>query len=80
MQELLGTSEVKCKKKWKCKSYIKELKGELKIVTWTSKEELIVCTKIVIGATFLFGIGVYVVDLALRGALNWINMIFHKIF
>ena len=37
---------------------IQELKEELKKVSWTTKEELKLSTKIVIGATFLFGLGI----------------------
>lgn len=52
----------------------------MKKVTWTSKEELAQCTKIVVGSTFMFGIGIYFTDLIIRGTLNSINIIVHKIF
>ena len=61
-------------------SYLREVQNELKKVTWTSKEELIFCTKAVIIATFLFGLTIYVVDLGIRGVLdlagNFVQMIF----
>jgi len=68
------------KRKKKKRSYIQELKDELKKVTWTSREELIICTKIVVGSTLVFGIGIYIADLAMQGLLNWINLFVHKVF
>jgi preprotein translocase subunit SecE len=52
------------------RGYVRELKEELKRVSWTSREELFLSTKIVVGATFAFGLGVYLVDLCVRGGLN----------
>jgi preprotein translocase SecE subunit len=40
-----------------------ELKEEIRRVHWTTKEELQTHTRVVVGATLLFGILVYVVDL-----------------
>lgn len=56
--------------------YLQQLKDELKKVTWTSKEELALCTKIVLGVTFAFGIGIYLVDLLIKGALDGFKAIF----
>ncbi len=61
-------------------SYLREVQNELKKVTWTSKEELLFCTKAVILATFFFGLTIYVVDLGIRGVLemaaSFVRMIF----
>jgi preprotein translocase subunit SecE len=61
-------------------SYLREVQNELKKVTWTSKEELLFCTKAVIIATFLFGLAIYAVDLSIRGVLDtaahFVRMIF----
>lgn len=61
-------------------SFLREVQNELKKVTWTSKEELIFCTKAVVIATFLFGLTIYAVDLSIRGVLdlvgNFVRMIF----
>jgi preprotein translocase subunit SecE len=61
-------------------SFLREVQNELKKVTWTSKEELLFCTKAVIIATFLFGLTIYVVDLGIRGVIdlagNFVRMIF----
>lgn len=61
-------------------SFFREVQNELKKVTWTSKEELIFCTKAVVIATVVFGLTIYVVDLGIRGTLdlagNFVRMIF----
>lgn len=57
-------------KKFKLRDFIEEIKLELRNINWTSKEELKVYTQIVVMATFVFGMGVYVVDLLIQSALN----------
>jgi preprotein translocase subunit SecE len=61
-------------------SYFREVQNELKKVTWTSKEELIFCTKAVIFATFAFGFAIYTIDLAIRGALDGAGAIIRAVF
>lgn len=61
-------------------SFIQELREELKKVSWTSKEELILSTKSVVCATFLFGVGIYLIDLVIKGSLDFIALIVHFIF
>ncbi len=61
-------------------SYLREVQNELKKVTWTSKEELIFCTKAVIIATFVFGLTIYVVDLGIRGVLETAAGLVQRIF
>lgn len=59
-------------------SYVEEIKTELRNVTWTSKDELIAYTKIVVGSTFVLGLGVYFVDLGIQSVLNtltWLTRI-----
>ncbi len=60
--------------------YVRELKAELKKVTWTTKEELTLCTKIVIGSMFIFGMGVYLSDLLIKGCLDGFTTIIHLVF
>lgn len=79
-QEVTLVQEEPVKKKRKYRGFIKELKEELKKVSWTSREELILCTKIVVGSTFIFGLGIYLADLTMRGLLNWLSIFVHKIF
>ncbi len=61
-------------------SYVHELKAELKKVTWTTKEELMLSTKVVIGATFVFGMGIYFSDLLIKGFLDGFSAIIHLVF
>jgi len=58
------------KKKKDPLTFISDLKEELKKVSWTTKAELISATKIVLGATFFFGLGIYAMDLVIKGALE----------
>ncbi len=60
--------------------YIQELKDEFKKVSWTSKAELILYTKIVLGATFVFGIGVYLSDVVIKGILDGLKAVVFRIF
>lgn len=61
-------------------SYFREVLNELKRVSWTSKDELILCTKAVIIATFLFGFGIYIVDLGIRGVLELASVLVRAVF
>ena len=77
------SSEAPAKQAAKKKSifvFIQDLKGELKKVSWTTKAELVLSTKVAIGAIFLFGLGIYLIDLVIKGALDFIALIVHFIF
>lgn len=54
-------------------TFISELKEELKKVSWTTRAELISATKIVIISIFAFGIGIYLMDLAIKGVLEMVK-------
>ena len=60
--------------------FIRDLKDELRKINWTTKEELKFCTKIVVGATLFFGLGIYGVDLVIKGVLEAIGIATHFIF
>lgn len=60
-------------------SYVRELKAELKKVTWTPKEELMLCTKVVIGSMFVFGMGIYLSDLFIKGFLDGFKAVIHLV-
>jgi len=62
------------------RGYVRELKEELKKVTWTTREELILFTKIVVGATFAFGLSIYAADLTIKGVLKGFATLVHLIF
>lgn len=59
--------------KFKIRDWIESLKAEIRSIHWTSKEELRVYTKIVVGATFFFGMGVYLTDLLIHGVMNLLS-------
>jgi preprotein translocase subunit SecE len=61
-------------------SYLQELKNELRQVTWTSKAELALFTKIVVGATFALGLGIYGADLLIKSCLTGFKTLIHLIF
>ena len=54
-------------------SWLGEVKEEFKKITWTNKEELKLYTKIVVGATFIVGLGIYLLDLAAQGTLSGVG-------
>jgi len=68
------------KKKNGGRSFFGELKEELKKVSWTTKDELISSTKVVLLTIFLFGLGIYVVDLLVKGVLEGIKVSLRFIF
>lgn len=59
--------------------YVQEIKDELRRVSWTTREELIHSTKIVIAVTFACGVGIYFVDLFIKGGLDFISYVTHKV-
>jgi preprotein translocase subunit SecE len=61
-------------------SYFREVQNELKKVTWTSRQELILSTKAVIIATFVFGFSIYLADLAVRGCLDGLGHLARLVF
>jgi preprotein translocase subunit SecE len=55
-------------------NYFREVQQELKKISWTTKDELIVSTKIVVGTAIIFAFAIYFADLAIRGALGLIHL------
>jgi preprotein translocase subunit SecE len=49
--------------------FLGDVKGEFRKITWTSQDELKAYTKIVVGATFAFGMVIYGTDLLIQTAL-----------
>ncbi len=60
--------------------FLQELKSEFRQVTWTTKDELVMFTKIVMGATFAFGLSIYGVDLLIKGCLTGFKIVLRLIF
>jgi preprotein translocase subunit SecE len=69
-QEREGRTQEPALKKFKVREWVEEIKREIKTIQWTSKDELRLYTQIVVGATFVFGMGVYLIDLVISGALH----------
>lgn len=61
-------------------SFVQELKNELQKVSWTTRKELQLSTKVVIGAIFFLGIGIYLVDLVVKTGLDLIGMVARVVF
>lgn len=61
-------------------SFVRDLKEEVGKITWTTKAELVFCTKLVVGSTFVFGFGIYLIDLLVKGGLDTINAAIRFIF
>lgn len=61
--------------RWSPREFVGGIKEELQKINWTSPEELKVYTQIVVVTTFLFGMGIYFVDLLIQICLNGLGMI-----
>jgi preprotein translocase subunit SecE len=60
-------------------SYLEEIKGEFRKITWTSRDELVAYTKIVVGATLVFGMAIYGVDIAIQLILAGLDALILKV-
>lgn len=56
-------------------TFLSEMKEEMKKVSWTTRDELRSCTKIVVSSIFVFGIGIYLADILIRVFLDGIKTI-----
>lgn len=63
----------------KVRDFVADVKSEIQKITWTSRDELIFYTKLVVGATFVFGMTIYVLDLVIQGTLGSLNFLLHLI-
>lgn len=55
--------------------YFEGIKAEFRKITWTEKSELKSYTKIVVGASFVFGMGIYFADVVIQRTLAGLNTI-----
>lgn len=60
--------------------FIGDVKEEFHRISWTSPDELRLHTKMVVGATFICGMGIYLVDLCIQSTLHLVSILFHFIF
>lgn len=51
-------------------NFLGDIKDEFSKISWTSPEELVTYTKIVVIGTFFFGMGIYLMDLIIQGVLS----------
>lgn len=56
--------------------YLKEIKGELKKVTWPTKDDLIKTTIAVLVSSFIFGVFLFIVDMIFSRVINSIIGVF----
>ena len=73
LQKTADLTALKKKQSKQNRRFFHDIKEEMKKVSWTSKDELKTCGKIVIGSIFVLGIGIYLVDLIIRFILDRIE-------
>jgi preprotein translocase subunit SecE len=54
------------------KTFLREVVVETKKVTWPGRDEVVSTTVVVIAASFIFGIFLYVCDLAFFRLVDWV--------
>ena len=61
------------------KDFLGDIKDEFKKISWTSPEELRAYTKIVVAGTFIFGMGIYFMDIIIQTFLSGLNFLMRLI-
>ena len=56
-------------------TYFEEIKSEFRKISWTDREELLTYTKIVVGATLIFGMAIYLADVVIQNSLAGLNSV-----
>lgn len=64
----------------KATDFVAEIKTEFSKISWTDPEELRVYTKLVVGATFIIGMGIYGIDLLIQAFLSALGSVIQFIF
>jgi preprotein translocase subunit SecE len=54
------------------RTFLREVVVETKKVTWPSRDEVVATTVVVIAASFVFGIFLYVCDLGFYRLVDWL--------
>jgi preprotein translocase subunit SecE len=54
------------------KTFLREVVVETKKVTWPGRDEVVATTVVVIAASFIFGIFLWVCDLAFFRVVDWV--------
>lgn len=55
--------------------FIGEVKAEIGRITWTTKDELVVSTKVVVLSALFFGMAIYLTDLTIQMVLGLLNFL-----
>ena len=72
VNQAAATSETVVKSvQWK--NFLGDIKSEFSKISWTSPEELRTYTKIVVAGTFIFGMGIYLMDIIIQTVLSGLN-------
>ncbi len=64
---------------WNVYEWLSQIKQEFFKISWTDPAELKVYTQIVVGATFIFGLGIFGIDIGIHTILNGLSSIVHWI-
>jgi preprotein translocase subunit SecE len=56
----------------KLTKYLQEVQAELRKTTWPDRPKLIASTKVVLGAVFVTGLYLYVIDSVLTQLMGWV--------
>lgn len=75
-QQLVTEQTISSKK---VQNFVADVKSEIQKITWTNREELFFYTKLVVGATFVCGMAIYLLDLVIQGTLSSLNFFLHLI-
>ncbi|OJU81665.1 MAG: preprotein translocase subunit SecE [Chlamydia sp. 32-24] len=74
-----SSKETSTKNKLQVQEFFTDVKSELHKIHWTSYNELISYTKIVVGATFFMGMAIYGMDLLIQSTLDILKFGFRLI-
>jgi preprotein translocase subunit SecE len=74
-----STTENAVSSKKKVQDFVADIKSEVGKITWTNREELITYTKIVVVATFVLGMSIYMMDLLIQGTLSGLSLLLRLI-
>lgn len=61
--------------KRKVQDFVADIKSEIFKINWTSREELLVYTQIVVWTTLVMGLGIYVLDLIIQSCLAGLSFL-----
>jgi preprotein translocase subunit SecE len=56
--------------------FVEDVKAEFLKIQWTENEEILAYAKVVLLTTFIFGMGIYIVDVVIQRLLMSLDVIF----